>query len=355
VPVSAQDDLVVKIVQENDLPVGPKTGYGAFAWRPDSKSIAYVKALSGHIGILDVATGHDFEIPDVQMNGIQVLAWSVDGAFLALNSHTQLKIVRMSDYQVISSFDFFTNKSSDSPRINQMAFTNDERTLIFQNTNDGGRLLNKAPPHFVPIILYSYEIESGRLTRLLYSPFGERRTSSWPNSAEFQRYEGRLYYTAMIQRSDELLDSGSRIVGHTEYRNITTPSTCFVYEFDDAGNIKSTKSMDFPAPGKELLDQSQDIFSCQYSPAANMLIVSRQDPYHFDADPPTDVLKLSRFIETYDLASGVRAAVIGRAPGLETNRFFLCIPHPTQKVVHDEFMEQSAPSRTSRSELTGRR
>jgi len=205
----AQDDRSAKIVHEKDLQVDPQTGYGAFAWRPDSKVIAYVKWASGRIGLLDVTTGADFEIPDLQMNGIQVLAWSADGGMLALNSHTQLKIVRMSDYKVISAFDFFGDKSGEMPGINQMAFTEEGKTLIFQNTNDRGNLINKAPPRFVPIILYSYDIESERLAPLLVSPFGERRISSWPNSAAFQRHEGKLYYTAMIQRVDEHLDSGS--------------------------------------------------------------------------------------------------------------------------------------------------
>jgi len=329
--VAAEDDRSVKIIHDTDLNADPKTGYGAFAWRPDSKAIAYVKWLSGRIGLLDVTTGHDFEIPDVQMNGVKLLAWSADGGMLALNSHTQLKIVRMSDYQVISTFDFFADNSQGSPRINQMAFAEDGRTLIFQNTNDGGKLINKAPPHFVPVILYSYDIESRHLTPLVQSPFGERRTLSWPNSAEFQRFDGKLYYTAMIQRSDELLKSGPRIVNHIDYENTATPSTCFVYQIDDAGGITSVRSMDFPEPGREVLDQSRDIFSCQYSPLANMLIVNRQEPYHFDADPPIEISKLGRFNEIFDLGNSNRVATIGQTSGLETNRFGLCSPHPTRK------------------------
>lgn len=328
---AAQGDQPVQIVHEKDLTVDPKTGYGAFAWRPDSKAIAYVKWSSGRVGLLDVATGRDFEIPDVQMNGIRALAWSADSGMLALNSPNKLKIVRMSDYKVVSAFDSFADKSRERPGINQTAFTNDGKTLIFQNTNDHGKLINKAPPHFVPVILYSYDIENASFRPLLRSPFGERRTVSWPNPAEFQRYNGKLYYTATIQRTDELLRSGSRIVNNVEYRNTATPSTCFVYGFDDAGNVTSTRSMDFPEPGKEVLDQSRDIFWCEYSAVANMIAVVRREPYHFDADPPPDLGKLRVFIETLDLAGGAHAATIGRNPSLETNRFGVCWPHPTQK------------------------
>jgi WD40 repeat protein len=329
--VDAQDDHPVKIVHEKDLSADPKTGYGAFAWRPDSKAIAYVKWLGGRIGVLDVATGAEFEIPGFQMNGIQVLAWSADGGMLALNSHTQLKIVRMSDYQVISAFDFYRDKSEAALSINQMAFTSDGKTLIFENTNDHGKALNRAPPSFVPVILYSYDIETGRMIPLLSSPFGERQTGlSFLNPSEFQRHDGKLFYAAMIQRFGERLDSGSHIVNNIEYRNSATPSTCVVYEFDDSGTVTSKRSIDFPKPGEELLDQSRDIFGCRYSATANMLAVVRRDPYRFDADPPIDMAKLGSFVETFDLNSGTRAAVIGREPGLESNRIGFCLPHPTQ-------------------------
>jgi len=89
--------------------------------------------------------------------------------------------------------------------------------------------------------------------------------------------------------------------------------------------------MDFPEPDKELLDQSLDIFSCQYSAAGTMLVVGRREPYRFDADPPMNPAKLGTFVETFNLASGVRAAAIGRAQGLESNRFGLCLPHPTRQ------------------------
>jgi hypothetical protein len=58
---------LVKIVHEKDLSVDPKTGYGAFAWRPDSKAIAYVKFGTGSPGVINVETGVETEIPNAQM------------------------------------------------------------------------------------------------------------------------------------------------------------------------------------------------------------------------------------------------------------------------------------------------
>ena len=87
----------VRIVRKKDLRIDPKTGHGAFAWRPDSKAIAYVKFWTGDIGIVDVATGREMEIPNLQMNGVQALSWSVDGGLLALNSHTELERNALND------------------------------------------------------------------------------------------------------------------------------------------------------------------------------------------------------------------------------------------------------------------
>ncbi len=300
----AADTIPIKIVPEKDLLVDPMTGAGAFAWSEDSKAIAYVKWLSGHIGIINVETSEDREVPNFQMNGATALVMSQDGTLVALSSGTELIIMRVPDGQVIGYHAAFKDPPG-SPRIGHaMAFVEHDTKLVVENSNTGKFLLKGRhvdgvalpnPTKDGVVLLTVYDIATKTLTPLFSSSYNEDLKREYPsaNTGQFYNSGAKLFFVYVWQREREraidppnvdLSKDNQRLGSETSLFVVNRPSTCNVVNLSNGLDKISVRTMDFPPPGQETLDGSRDIGTCEYSVPADRLLVTKRRPIPWDSD-----------------------------------------------------------------------
>jgi WD40 repeat protein len=251
-------------------------GVGALKWSPDSRRIAFVKWSLGTVGIVDVETGKVIDVPNAHLKGLRAFAWSIDSSLLALSSGSELKVVRLSDSKIVSEASLVTDKYSWRFSFGaEMTFSPDSRRVIFQVPSAG--YWPPGTPASSRVILASYDLATKSVEPLLRSPLEERGGGVLVGSDQLQWHKQHLYFTAAISRSDEIV-ARSRLIGNTDYGRSSIPRTCFVFDLGDGSGVLNTRSMDFPAPGRDNPDGSSNIANCRYSTSTDHFVALSNKP-----------------------------------------------------------------------------
>lgn len=313
----AQDSIRPVIAYEKD-PLNERGGVGIFKWSPDSRRIAYVKFQSGEVGIVDVETAAVVAISNFKMNAIATLAWSPDGGSLAVSSSQELKIVRLSDFQVTHDVSVQAGLSGRVRFGKEAAFSRDGTRLLLENANNHEH-----------IILYSYDLVRNVVEPHIRSPFGTKNTMPRANTGKFQEHNGHLYFSVAIARVDEAIKQ-EEVIDRVDYGRALIPTTCFAFDLGDGRRVPIVRSVDFPPPGQEKADGSKDITDCRYSAATDYFVVRRRYPLKLDGEQPPFPKSQGNFFEAVAL-DGSRSDVFPRGESPERRAFFMAYGlHPVQ-------------------------
>jgi hypothetical protein len=277
---------VIAFEKDIDLHIPLLGGYLPFVWSPDSRYIAFSKGVE--LGIVNIETDEVCEIPGLRMPYVNNLAWSPDQKLLALASRDELRIVRIADGKVVNQFSAIRDLPAEPQvRVSKMEFSEDSKKLVIASLW-----------HTDYALLNSFDLATNTLTPLLYPPGkplvpppGFDKWSSKRVDTEdfrFTRYQGHLYYIAIMRRLQEYWDyaqtfprgkRGQLDVGG----NTAMPVICMVADLGDGKEVRSVRTLNFPEytlkPGIQLQDQSECIVSrAHYFPPSNALVVLRASP-----------------------------------------------------------------------------
>ena len=283
---------MIAFEKDIDLHIPFLSGYVPFIWSPDSRYIAFGKGVD-RIGIVNIETDEVREISGFRKNSsnkfgaIDNLAWSPDQKLLAAANREELWIIRLADGKVVNEFSAVRDLPVDPQvRFSKIEFSEDATKLVIASLYGSDYAL-----------LNSFDLATNTLTPLLYPPckplmpppgFGDMGKRVEPEDFRFTRYQGHLYYTAILRRLQEFWDyaktfpRGKR--GELDTRgDVAIPVICMVADLGDGKEVRSVTVLNFPEytlkPGIQLQDQSECLLSsAHYYPPANTLVVLRQAP-----------------------------------------------------------------------------
>ena len=287
-----ENGKVIAFEKDIDLHIPFLSGYVPFVWSPDSRYIAFSKGVD-RIGIVDIKTDEVREISGFRVNSINKfgaidnLAWSPDQKLLAASNREELWIVRIADGKLVNKYSI-RDLPSDSPvRFSTMEFSEDSTTLVIASLWGSDYAL-----------LNSLDLSTNTLTPMLYPP-GKPLVpppdyGKWPSKRvdpteiRFTRYQGHLYYTAIMDRLQEFWDYAQTFPRGK--RGELDPGgkaliarLCMVADLGDGKEVRSVTVLNFPEytlkPGMQIQDQSEcSVSSVHYYPPANVLVVLRDAP-----------------------------------------------------------------------------